>query len=586
MLKQDITPEFLRSQIIGGDAAITTPFGERILLYADYTASGRGLEFVEAYITRLLAIYANTHTEDDSTGRTMTQLLHQAEQSIKTLVNAGEHGRVIACGSGATGAILKMQQIVGVALPPVTRVNIEHLLQHYLGAAPAKDFWDYCDTHQPVVFVGPYEHHSNEVSWRESLATVVEVRLDRRGGIDLEHLEQLLISPKYRNRPRIGSFSAASNVTGIRTPVAEIAALLHRYDALAFFDYAACAPYVDIDMNPASDSGGETSLDAVFVSAHKFLGGPGASGVLVFNQRCYHKNLPPTVAGGGTVDFVGPNSHDFIDDIETREKAGTPGILQIIKAALTFEIKQAVGTQTIEEREAHFLELAFNRWRAHPNIEILGDQDPRNRIGIVSFNIRDGNGRYLHPRFVTTLLNDLFGIQSRAGCSCAGPYGHQLLKIDDETALRYRHWVLEGLDGVKPGWCRVGFHYVFDEAEADQLIDCIEFIAGNGARFLPAYRFDLRGGGWKHRDSVGEEVVLGLAEALEQRVPVMGDHESSVQRRQHYAEYNESARQWLDVLPGESELRLLTLNGELGELQFFTLVEENLNSRDMRWAGP
>ena len=313
--------ETLRSEIVGADAPVRTPFGERLMVYADYTASGRCLWFVERYIQNLQRIYANTHTEDDISGRSMTHLLEQAEQAIKDSVNAGPHGRIICTGSGATGAIDKLQQIIGVALPPATRQNLTTMLTDLLGEAADARFAEYLGEHQPVVFVGPYEHHSNEISWRQGLATVVEVNLAADGGIDLAHLESLLQDPRYRDRMRIGSFSAASNVTGMRTPVHELAALLHAHDALACFDYAASAPYVEIDMNPEPGRyEGDASLDAVFISPHKFLGGPGSSGVLVFNERLYHPELPPSVSAGGTVDYVGPDSEDFIADIESVEK--------------------------------------------------------------------------------------------------------------------------------------------------------------------------------------------------------------------------------------------------------------------------
>ncbi|MES9879479.1 MAG: aminotransferase class V-fold PLP-dependent enzyme, partial [Sedimenticola sp.] len=277
-----LTPEFLRSQTIGIDSRFITPFGERMMVYADYTASGRGLNFIEDYLKQLQQRYANSHTEDDSSGRFTTQTLHQAEQIIKKSVNAGSTGRLIVCGQGATAAIDRMQQLVGVKQPASSRAMLNSLLRGFVGVDQVAAFERYCQAHQPVVFVGPYEHHSNEISWRESLATVREVKLAADGSIDLAHLEALLNDPAYQGRLRIGSFSAASNVTGMRSPVREIARLLHRYDALAFFDYAASAPYVDIDMNPPGDERGDASLDAVFISPHKFLGGPGSSGVLVF----------------------------------------------------------------------------------------------------------------------------------------------------------------------------------------------------------------------------------------------------------------------------------------------------------------
>ncbi len=580
-----VTPQYLRSQIIGGDAGIDTPFGRRRLLYADYTASGRALAFVEEAVARLLPIYANTHTEDDVTGRTMTTLLHEAEARIKQRVNAGPGGRVVGTGTGATGAIARMQQIIGVALPPASRKTLHALLGRHAGARGLREFRDFCRCHQPVVFVGPYEHHSNEVSWRESLATVIEVRLDAQGGIDLDHLEALLRAPEYRDRPRIGSFSAASNVTGLKTPVRDIASMLHRHGALAFFDYAASAPYVNIDMNPApAGEGDDPSIDAVFVSPHKFLGGPGASGILVFNERCYDRHLPPTLGGGGTVDFVGPREHDFINDIEAREQAGTPGILQIIRAAIAFEVKHAVGEDVIEAREAEFLERAFSRWRDEPGVEILGNQDPARRVGIVSFNIRDGENGYLHPRFVTTLLDDLFGIQSRAGCSCAGPYGHALLEIDEATAARYRGLIVDGMEGIKPGWCRVGFHYAFDDAEADHLVDCVNFVARHGSRFLPLYRFDPASGAWAHVDA-GNRSAFGFDDLLGGRAPTDDRAVDDATRRDAYAKTLADAEAWLSRLPPIRPQDRVKLEGQAGELQYFTLLAQNLGSNEGRRAA-
>ncbi|WP_052761066.1 aminotransferase class V-fold PLP-dependent enzyme [Sedimenticola thiotaurini] len=572
---KQLKPDYLRSQIIGIDTVLQTPFGERCMVYADYTASGRGVQFVEEYLQRILQLYANSHTEDDTSGRTTTQLLHQAEQVIKQAVNAGPDGCIIACGSGATGAIDRMQQIVGVKLPAASRQLLDFLWRGFTGEEQAEAFADYCRSHQPVVFVGPYEHHSNEVSWRESLATVVEVRLDQDGGIDLAHLERLLQRPEYQGRLRIGSFSAASNVTGMKSPVHEIAVLLHRYDALAFFDYAASAPYVEIDMNPPPQpDGGDASLDAVFISPHKFVGGPGASGVLVFDRRCYHAELPPSVAGGGTVDYVGPDSHDFIRDIETRENAGTPGILQTLRAALVFQIKQAVGQDVIDQREHAYLRQALTRWGRHPHIEILGNPDPERRIGIVSFNLKGPGGRYYHPRFITTLLDDLFGIQSRAGCSCAGPYGHKLLGIDDAMAEEFRAVIADGHCGIKPGWCRIGFHYLFDQAEVDYLLDAVEFAAEYGYRFLPLYRFDSATGLWHHAGQVRSTVRLSLDEALANSSP-SGEQLSPRQRQQHYSANLAAAHRYaagLEDVGGDE----ITLKGDQGALQFFLVTRESL----------
>lgn len=579
--------EFLRHELIGADTRIETPFGERLMVYADYTASGRCLCFVEDYLRQMQRIYANSHTEDDISGRSMTQLLKEAGESIKRSVNAGKTGRIITVGSGATGAIDKLQQLIGVSLPPATRQSLDTLLGNALGADQLDAFRHHLHEHQPVVFVGPYEHHSNEISWRENLATVVSVRLDSNGGIDLNHLEALLQEPAYQGRQRIGSFSAASNVTGIISPVHEIAALLHRYDALACFDFAASAPYVKIDMNPpAGQYDGDASLDAIFISPHKFLGGPGSSGVLVFHERLYHRELPPTVSAGGTVDYVGPTNQDFITHIEEREKPGTPGVLQVLKAAMVFEIKDNVTTARIEKREHELLEKVFTHWRANPAIDILGNQDPAKRVGIISFNIKSNKGQsddgyYLHPKFVTTLLNDLFGIQSRAGCSCAGPYGHRLLGIDEQTSEEYRRCVTEGYSGIKPGWCRVSMHYVMDDLEVDFLLDAVDFVALHGDLFLQLYNFDLYDGSWVKKDDPVTLQRFSLAAALEAN-PAREATMPFAERQRCYTSYLEEALEWAHKLEHEPPTVKCVLEGALGELQFFALPECCINPEQMK----
>jgi selenocysteine lyase/cysteine desulfurase len=565
-----IDPSYLRQQIVGVDSTFETPFGERLMSYCDYTASGRCLKFVESYLQSLQRIYANTHTEDDITGRSMSQLLHEAEESIKNSVNAGPNGRIIACGTGATGAIDKLQQLVGVALPPATRKNICDMLADSDSKVSCEDVGDLFDKSQPVVFIGPYEHHSNEVSWRESLATTVQVQMDASGNIDLAHLEELLRDPAYQNRTRIGSFSAASNVTGMRSDVRSISSLLHAHDAIACFDFAACAPYVEIDMNPEPVGDEDPSIDAIFISPHKFLGGPGSSGVLVFNERIYDRDLPPTVSAGGTVDYVGMSGQDFIGRIEEREKAGTPGVLQTLKAGLVFEIKDRVGVDFINKREHELTARAFDRWSEEEGIEILGNPDPAQRVGILSFNLKSTVGGYLHHKFVTALLNDLFGIQSRAGCSCAGPYGHRLLDIDDDTSELYRGAVQHGYCGMKPGWCRVGLHWVIDDAEADYVIDAVLFIARHGHLFLSLYDFDLCSGTWTHKHESSALQTFSLDAALRD-----DDNDPAVLtlplRKQLYDHYMTDANRWVEKLKNDAPASLETLEGDLGDIQFFAL---------------
>jgi len=571
--------DFLRTQVVGADAAVMTPFGERLMVYTDYTASGRCLTLVERYVQHLQRIYANTHTEDDISGRSMSHLLEEAENAIKRSVNAGPAGRIVSVGSGATGAIDKFQQIIGVAFPPATRQNLDRMMRQALGAKACAEFAGFLDLHQPVVFVGPYEHHSNEVTWRQGLASVIEVKLNAEGNVDLGHLEALLQEPVYQDRLRIGSFSAASNVTGMRSPVHEIAALLHRYDAIACFDFAASAPYVEIDMNPPSDRyAGDASLDAIFISPHKFLGGPGSSGVLVFNQRLYHSELPPSVSAGGTVEYVGPVSQDFIEDIEEREKAGTPGVLQILKAGLAFELKDHIGVAAIERREQALLQKVLTRWQARPNIEILGNPDPARRIGIVSFNLRDGEGKYLHPKFVTTLLNDLFGIQSRAGCSCAGPYGHRLLDIDRERSEQYRKWIGKGYSGVKPGWCRISLNYVMDDLEVAYIMDAVEFVADYGARFLTQYNFDVHTGAWMHKADCVRLEGFSLQAAL-QCPGRLASPPGAQERADRYAGFLSEARQLAGKLAPPPESTVSLPEPELEALRFFPLPKACLNTK-------
>lgn len=563
--------DLLRQQTVGIDETINTPFGKRLMVYGDYTASGRCLDFVEDAIRGHQAGYANTHTEDDETGRKTSLLLHQAEQVIKKSVNAGDHNCIINCGAGATACIYRLQQILGIALPTTTWNLIDGQLQESLGEEGATAFRDRLERTRPVVFVGPYEHHSNEISWRSGLATVVEVDLDEDGGISLAHLEKLLQESRYQNRLRVGSFSAASNVSGMRSPVHEIAKLLHRFDALACFDYSASAPYVAIDMNPAPDdnddgSGEDSSLDAIFLSPHKFIGGPGSSGILIFDEKIYASDLTPSIAGGGTVSYVNRVDQDFYDDIEEREKAGTPGILQTLKAALAFAVRDSVTTERIEARETELLHRAFDSWKANPAIEILGNPDPDRRIAIVSFNVRSPDGLHLHPKFVTVLLNDLFGVQSRAGCACAGPYGHRLLGIGMEMSAKYRDAIKNGIAGVKPGWCRVNLHYSMDDAEAQYLVDAVNFVATSGHLFLRLYKFDLIEGVWAHRDAPPMQVDL-LTEETSQRHKFM----PAMRRKYLYRSYLGAAGKMAKQLAQEPPMQSPAFPDNLKDLQFFAL---------------
>jgi selenocysteine lyase/cysteine desulfurase len=497
-----------RDAVIGRDAAIRTPFGIRRVTYADHTASGRAVTFVEDAMAAVLPLYGNTHTEDDASGAFTTARYHAAEATIKRLVNAGPEHKLIAVGAGTTAAVHLLQQILGIALPPAGRDLFETLVRESLGDAGFQQLAAALAARRPVVFVGPYEHHSNEVSWRECFAEVVEIELSAEGAIDLDDLRAKLHRPEWAGRKLIGAFSAASNVSGVKTRVDEVARILHGAGALAFFDFAASAPYEVIDMRRDPQS----RLDAVYFSPHKFLGGPGASGVLLFDQAIYRSDLPPTVGAGGTVDFVGFDSQSYSADIEVRETPGTPPILQTMRAALAMELKEALDPPRIAERERRLVGRVHELLGSHPCLTLMGDTASHDRLPIFSFTIRVGRS-WLHPRFVATLLNDLFGIQSRAGCSCAAPYGHRLLHIDPSTSKALRASVACGNLGLKPGWTRVTFHFLHTDAEVDYLCRAILFVAEHGKRFLPLYQFDVHEGSWRHRDAAESPPAFGLGAA-------------------------------------------------------------------------
>jgi selenocysteine lyase/cysteine desulfurase len=502
--------EMTRKAVIGRNGMIKTPFGERKLTYADYTASGRGISFIEDYLRDCLVTYANTHTEDDATGQISTERLHRAEQIIKGAVNGGNDYALIATGTGATGAIHHLQQLLGVYISPATKDLYGNIVKAGCSQRTCVDFDHYLGNRAPVVFVGPYEHHSNEISWRECLAEVVEIGLDGQGHIDLNELESQLTREEFRDRIKIGSFSAASNVTGLKTPVYEIAALLHRNDALAFFDFAASAPYVEIDINRDRES----FFDGIFFSSHKFMGGPGGAGILIIHKRIYNAALPPTIAGGGTVDYVNSKTQDYTKDIEVREKAGTPGILQTYKAALAMELKEKIGVEYIDRREGEILTMVKEQLTRNPLIHIVTDMSAETHLPIFSFNIKSGTS-WLHPRFIVKLMNDLFGIQTRAGCSCAGPYGHSLLQIKEDISERYHRAIVDqGNYGLKPGWIRASFHYLMEDREVQFICDAILFSAAYGKLFLSLYDFDLHSGSWKYLGEDSPSAHFGLDEAL------------------------------------------------------------------------
>jgi selenocysteine lyase/cysteine desulfurase len=474
----------IRDCVIGDDRLMLGPFGPRPVTYADYTASGRALTFLEDFIRdEVLPRYANTHSESSGTGLQTTRLREDARQIIRDAVHGDDDTLVIFAGSGSTGAIDKLVGILGLRIPK--ELDVAYGLS---GNIPAEE--------RPVVFIGPFEHHSNELPWRESIADVVTIHEDSDGHIDQQQLADELRT--HADRPlKIGSFSAASNVTGILSDTHGITRLLHEHGALAFWDFAAAAPYVDVEMNPESGDPAERK-DAIFLSPHKFIGGPGTPGVLVVSRKLL-TNAVPDVVGGGTVSYVNPNDHQYLTNPEHREEGGTPAIVESIRAGLVFALKEAVGLDTIQAHERDFLRRAVTAWNAHPSIQVLGNPDAE-RLSIVSFVVKRSGGKLLHHNAVVAMLNDVFGIQSRGGCSCAGPYGHRLLGIDLERSREFEREVLGGCEGIKPGWVRVNFNYFISEEAFRYIVQSVAWVADHGWRLLPQYRFDAARGLWKHRD--------------------------------------------------------------------------------------
>jgi len=554
--------ERIRNGIIGDDRAIDGPFGVRRVTYADYTASGRSLDFIEDFIRdEVMPLYANTHSETSTTGLQTTRFREDARRTILEALDGSDEDVVIFCGSGATGAVNKLIDILNLRLP----ADLDD--RYDLSSRIPKE-------ERPVVFIGPYEHHSNELPWRETIADVVVIDEDRDGRIDDEHLEGELV--RYRDRPlKIGSFSAASNVTGIVSDTEALTALLHRHDALAFWDFAAAAPYVRIEMNPSAEGADAlVAKDAIFISPHKFVGGPGTPGVLIVKRRLV-TNRVPTVPGGGTVSYVSAEGHSYLDDPVVREEGGTPAIIESIRAGLVFKLKSAVGEQTIEELERSFVTRAIESWSANPRIRILGNREAT-RLSIVSFLIED-DGKYLHHNFVVAVLNDLFGIQARGGCSCAGPYGHRLLGIDIDRSTRFRDAINSGCEGIKPGWVRVNFNYFISETVLNFILDAVHLVAEGGWKLLPYYRFSVDSGLWRHH---GHQLTreFGLDDlrfdsgGLEYRSRLLTEPEDAL------AGYLEHARRIIAEAEAEfsGEGESATLPEGLERLRWFPLPDASL----------
>ena len=472
--------EQLRRGVIGADARLATPEGDRPLLYFDYIASGRFHRAVEdALNTRVLPFMANTHTETSATGRMMTHWYERALARIGGYLGANGDDVVLPVGSGSTGAVNRLIQVMGLRIPSQLedRYEMSRLVPDEL---------------RPVVFRSQMEHHSNDITWRETIAETVYVEFDENGRVSPGLLDEQLA--KMTRAPlKIGTFSAASNVTGILNDCHELARVLHRHGAWAFFDYAAAGPYVDIDMHPRRSDGSldeEAALDAVFLSVHKFLGGPRTPGLLVANRELF-SNRVPSEPGGGTVLYTSPTEHVYLTETSHRETGGTPPIVGSIQAGLCFDLKASIGAARIHRIEQDYLSRALAEWTREPGIEILGNLEVE-RLGVVSMIFHG-----LHHNYVVALLNDFFGIQVRGGCMCAGPYGHELLHIDEDVSSHIRGLLEKGQCGLKPGWVRVGFSPVTTEQEFQALLEGVRFVCREGRRYLDRYEMADETGEWR-----------------------------------------------------------------------------------------
>ncbi len=467
-----------RKNTIGQNQEFHSPFGKKRIVYADWIASGRLYQPIEDKIASDFGPFVgNTHTETSVTGTSMTVAYHYAHEIIKKHVNAGPNDVLLNTGFGMTAAVTKLQRLLGLKIPE-----------------RCAGFTCIPKELKPVVFITHKEHHSNQTSWLETSSDVVVVEPDSQGLVDFNNLEQSL--KKYPDRPfKIGAFTACSNVTGIQTPCHQMARLMHAYNGYCFVDFAASAPYVNMDMHPADPA---ERLDAIFFSPHKFLGGPGSSGVLIFDAQLY-RNRVPDQPGGGTVAWTDPwGHHRFFQDIEIREDGGTPGFLQSIRAALAIKLKEQMTTEKMLAREEELLEIAFPELRKIPGIHLLADHI-EHRLGVISFYFNK-----IHYNFIVKSLNDRYGIQVRGGCSCAGTYGHYLLHVSQELSRRITSKIDHGDLSEKPGWVRLSLHPTMTNAELHYIIEAIREIAENAETWIKDYTYSASTNEFRHKKQADE----------------------------------------------------------------------------------
>lgn len=473
--------EPIRRNIVGMGQTFESPYGIKEIVYADWIASGRLYRPIEERLLHEIGPYvANTHTETNVTGSTMTQAYHDAKTLIKKHLGAAPKDVLISSNSGMTGVVNKFQRILGLKVHEKFRDRVE-----------------LSEAERPVIFITHMEHHSNQTSWLETLANIEIISPDADGLVDLNDLHRLL--KKYANRKRkIAAVTSCSNVTGVFTPYHEIAEIMHRNGGLCFVDFACSAPYIDINMRPENPL---QHLDAIYFSPHKFLGGPGTTGILIFDPKLYTNRVPDN-PGGGTVDWTNPwGGHKYIDEIEAREDGGTPAFLQTIKVALCFQLKAEIGVDHILQREAEILARVWERFDRLPKLHVLAN-NIRERLGVMSFYIDN-----LHYNLGVKLLNDRFGIQTRGGCSCAGTYGHYLLHVSQQHSKSITDKINHGDLSEKPGWIRLSLHPTMTDAEVDFILDAIEGLHDNFEAWSEDYVYQRNMNEFFHKDEIQTSLV-------------------------------------------------------------------------------
>jgi selenocysteine lyase/cysteine desulfurase len=477
-----------RKHIIGQDDTMSTPYHESMrIVYADWTASGRMYQPIEDRIRKdILPFVANTHTDTNYTGSKTTYAYSKARQIIKKHVGANDKDVLVSTCSGMTGVVNKFQRILGLKLQESFRDRIE-----------------LDGTDKPIVFVTHMEHHSNQTSWLETIADVVVVAPDKEGLVCLSNFEKVFEQYASRSK-KIAAITSCSNVTGIITPYMDIAEMIHSKGGLCFVDFACSAPYIDIDMHENDENG--RYLDAIYFSPHKFLGGPGTTGVLVFSQALYANKIPDH-PGGGTVDWTDPwGGHKYTDDIEAREDGGTPAFLQTMRAAMCMQLKDQMGVENIAKREEEIIDVIWERIAKMDNVHILADQH-KDRLGVISFYIDE-----LHYNLGVKMLNDRFGIQTRGGCSCAGTYGHYLFDVSQEYSDAITSEISSGNCSSKPGWIRMSIHPTMSNEEVVFILDSIEELSQQFKNWAGDYNLDLVKGSVQ---SIDEKYALNLQKELD-----------------------------------------------------------------------